>query len=391
MKACDVANLNDIYGVHTIKSHLRKMEEAQLAWKKAMTDSFSMPDHVRKSLDSQSAGFWAAEHMRDTLNAKEESVRRMLNPFADLKRDLYRSGSFSKANSGLLKHDEFANQMAAMSSTMADLRANLGCFPSYIEESLERTKSMLSNSVMSTGLYRVNKQFEEVNKLWEVPSALLDSIGSMKAWQDQIGKISLPVMDWTSAAALASALGSEGMQAQLAALGISPDGSLDPTYFDAADPLIGLNRRALDLMALLSFILAVLVPIWQEYSSAQTQAALENKLDTLSDKFEVQRKTIESLTRLVEKALVKEAQQSEQRFVAKERVATVFTKPDSGATEVGKLLPNEVVRPLSEEGKWIEIEYYHWLHQEYRTGWVLKKYFQRVARSKLNETHETDE
>jgi hypothetical protein len=35
---------------------------------------------------------------------------------------------------------------------------------------------------------------------------------------------------------------------------------------------------------------------------------------------------------------------------------------------------------MSEDGKWIEFEYYHWLHQEYRTGWALKKYFQRVAR-----------
>jgi hypothetical protein len=39
-----------------------------------------------------------------------------------------------------------------------------------------------------------------------------------------------------------------------------------------------------------------------------------------------------------------------------------------------------VVRPIAEDGKWIQFEYYHWLHQEYRTGWALKKYFQRVAR-----------
>ena len=61
-------------------------------------------------------------------------------------------------------------------------------------------------------------------------------------------------------------------------------------------------------------------------------------------------------------------------------MAVVRSKPEHGSAVVGKLLPQEVVRPLSEDGKWIEFEYYHWLHQEYRTGWALKKYFQRVAR-----------
>ena len=37
-----------------------------------------------------------------------------------------------------------------------------------------------------------------------------------------------------------------------------------------------------------------------------------------------------------------------------------------------------VIWPISERGKWIEFEYCHWLYQEHRTGWALKKYFQRV-------------
>ena len=41
-------------------------------------------------------------------------------------------------------------------------------------------------------------------------------------------------------------------------------------------------------------------------------------------------------------------------------------------------VPNEVVKVLDKKGKWIEVEYYHWLHEEYRTGWVLKKYLERV-------------
>lgn len=44
----------------------------------------------------------------------------------------------------------------------------------------------------------------------------------------------------------------------------------------------------------------------------------------------------------------------------------------------GKLLPNEVVRVIDRQGRWVEIEYYHWLHEECRTGWVLEHYLERV-------------
>ena len=41
-------------------------------------------------------------------------------------------------------------------------------------------------------------------------------------------------------------------------------------------------------------------------------------------------------------------------------------------------MPNEVVRAIDKKGMWIEVEYYHWLHGQYLTGWVLKKYLERV-------------
>jgi len=46
-------------------------------------------------------------------------------------------------------------------------------------------------------------------------------------------------------------------------------------------------------------------------------------------------------------------------------------------------MPNEVVRAIEKDGKWVEIEYYHWLHEEYRTGWVMKKYLERVPANYL--------
>ena len=85
---------------------------------------------------------------------------------------------------------------------------------------------------------------------------------------------------------------------------------------------------------------------------------------------------------LIERALVQAAQAHEERFVVRERTATVQSRPEHGASVQGKLLPNEVVKAIDKDGKWIEVEYYHWLHEEYRTGWVLKKYLERVPPSR---------
>ena len=49
-----------------------------------------------------------------------------------------------------------------------------------------------------------------------------------------------------------------------------------------------------------------------------------------------------------------------------------------------KIQPESLVKIQSartRKGRWVEIEYYHWLHEEYRTGWVLKHYLERVPAS----------
>lgn len=65
----------------------------------------------------------------------------------------------------------------------------------------------------------------------------------------------------------------------------------------------------------------------------------------------------------------------------RERVATVRSKPEHGSAVEGQLMPNEVVRKIDKDGKWVGVKYYHWLREEYGTRWVLKKYQERVPAS----------
>lgn len=379
MTASEFAKLQGMLGASHTLNEYRRLEQERSTWMNAISDSNSLAEQIKKLVSQDSAAVHMAKQMYDAQKAQEESIRKMLAPLANIRSSLLGDSSLQRMIDEFSKPvtatDHFTKLMGQVAGPGAYLRSlNLGAY-----SSIEHARKMLAETSVSTGLQQVMKSFEETNKHWTVPSALLESLSPLRVWQEQAGKLSLPVMDWASAAALSKLLGRDGIESQLAALGINSDGSLNADFVTGEEG-IGISRKTMELMALLSFIFAILVPIYQELSSAQWQASVDKKLEAQADALEGQRKMIESLSKLVEKALVQEAKRQEVRFVVRDRVAEVRAKPQHGSTVVGKLLPQEVVRPVSEDGKWIEFEYYHWLHQEYRTGWALKKYFQRVAR-----------
>jgi hypothetical protein len=378
--ASELAKLQGMLGSSHALNEYRKLEQQRSTWMTAMAETNSLAEQIKKLVGQNSAAIQMAQQMHEAQKAQEDSIRKMLDPLGNIRSGLVADGSIQRML------DEFSKPLAA-TDHITKLLGQVAAPSAYLkslqlinDSSIERARRVLAETSVNTGLQQVMKSFEEANKHWAVPSALVESLSPLKAWQEQVGKLSLPVMDWESAAALAKILGQGGIESQLAALGINPDGSVNPDFVEQEEEGLGLSRRSMDLMTLLGFILAFLVPIYQEISSSQWQAATDKKLEAQADALEGQRKLIEALTKLVEKALVQEAKRQEERFVVRERVVVVRAKPEHGSVVVGKLLPSEVVRPVSEDGKWIEFHYYHWLHQEYRTGWALKKYFHRVAR-----------
>ena len=380
MIASELAKLQGMLGSSHALNEYRKLEQQRSTWMTAMAETNSLAEQIKKLVGQNSAAIQMAQQMHEAQKAQEDSIRKMLDPLVNIRSGLVADGSIQRML------DEFSKPLAA-TDHITKLLGQVAAPSAYLkslqlinDSSIERARRVLAETSVNTGLQQVMKSFEEANKHWAVPSALVESLSPLKAWQEQVGKLSLPVMDWESAAALAKILGQGGIESQLAAWGINPDGSVNPDFVEQEEEGLGLSRRSMDLMTLLGFILAFLVPIYQEISSSQWQAATDKKLEAQADALEGQRKLIEALTKLVEKALVQEAKRQEERFVVRERVVVVRAKPEHGSVVVGKLLPSEVVRPVSEDGKWIEFHYYHWLHQEYRTGWALKKYFHRVAR-----------
>lgn len=373
-------------------SEFRRTEESRLDWLKLIKPAGSIADAFRTinastslammaSLSSQSA----IQKMTEQWKGEQEKLRRMLDPIAGIHK-------YFAADEQLKKLIGQATMPFAMSEQFADVFKQVRLGTSALDAvgknwltSISQAKDLIAASGVESSIAQLAKSFNDANKQWAIPKELTESISSLKALQDSIGKLTLPVIDWSSAATLAQLLGEEGIASQLAVLGVNADGSLIEADAEVSGATgvdqengIGLSRKSMELITLISFIATFLIWYLQELSSNAWQAKTDAELAAHRQLLKTQQKTIETLSNLIVSALQKEAKRTDERFVVLERVATVRSKPESGSALVSKLLPREVVQSIAEEGKWIEVQYYDWLRQDYHTGWVLKKYLKRV-------------
>lgn len=340
---------------------------------------FPVADIAREYTDLPWAGCTAMETVRlwqEAQRAEQESVRRMLEPLGDIRKSFMLDDStqrlIKEMTEGVSLRDRVDDILAQ--ATGAESAAKM--WAQQIEDSQVQARRLFDDLGVGNSIQNYVRDFEHVNGRWKVPSEVLDMVGSFKEIHERLGKVALPTIDWDSAATLARLLGREGIEEQLALVGVETDGTLREL---AERPEKGLlSRKQADALTILSLLLALWFFAYQEYNNSLQQAGTETFQAQTAAVLQVQAQQIQSLTVLLEKALVQAARQPETRFVVRERTATVRSRPENGAPVTGKLLPNEVVRAVGKEGKWVEVEYYHWLHEEYRTGWVLKKYLERV-------------
>lgn len=328
------------------------------------------------------------EAMRHALEIKRrfDDIQKINSPFEDLRKRLDGVSGWKsvleglhKPNSVVEKFNSIFNADTAFTSALKLLQGT----DSWMA-SLEHARNTYAHQSVFESFTRTQRAFHGIQRQWELPRHLVESIGALSALQEQVGRLTLPTLDWLSAAELVRSLGPGGLQAQLSALGIDEHGELSDELEGGGEKRL-LSPMHQDLLALLSLIVGILFFIYQEQSSGKWQDNVDSKLDSHTAAFAQQAKQLESLSVLVERALAKEAQIADTRFVTLERGAVVYRRPESGASRDGKLLPREVVTLVSEDGKWIQVRYYDWANRSYATGWVLKKYFTRVPPSRQNE------
>nr|WP_311528796.1 SH3 domain-containing protein [uncultured Ralstonia sp.] len=374
---------NSLIQSDTLSRQLQELAQAGSTYARLVKDLkalqsplISLTQQYKDLLREGSIATQAVKAWQESQRLQQESVRRMLGPLDDIRKNFL----MGSATQQFIKELANSNAVRDQFKTLVDQTSGVGSpvrmLAQQLEESRPQTKSLLGDLSASSSVQAWLKNFERANKQWMVPSEVLGMVESFKSLHAQLGKVALPTIDWGSAAALAKTLGQEGIEEQLAKLGIEPGGSLHE--FTALPEKGILSRKQADAVTLVSLLLGLLFFIYQEISGQQDKTKTDAFQAQAAERLQTQAQQIHQLTVLIEKTLAQAAQEPEELFVVRERTATVRSKPEHGSKMEGKLLPNEVVRALDRQGKWIEVEYYHWLNGEYRTGWVLKKYLERV-------------
>ncbi len=290
----------------------------------------------------------------------------------------------SQIRESMLFSDQVAKAMASSSlgwqNTARELAESLSFSSSAMRMSDEISKQMMGISALHL------ERFAEITKPYQ---GLLDSIASgsfaakaareMAVQHNWARHIQLPVIDSAAANAIAAIWGREGVERQLKSFGVEYQQLFDDieTTTERTQSSSQFKIPTIDFWTVFNILLAILLFLYQVRDSAQMESRLVSEI-------QLSRNDVQNGTHLIEQllqTLIESKQPNEEgkiQFVVRSRVATIRTSPRAGSTAIAEIFPNQVVTLLDEDGKWIEVEYFDWLKQEMRTGWVLKKYLVRV-------------
>ena len=355
-----------------LRIHLKHIEQQGAALRRAM-----QPLRTLESVRFQSSVTGAME----TFQKKISSNFLMGDTFKAIQSSLSIADQITKSTA----HLQVSSILRRQTEQMEQVRKS-------ISGSMNSMSALMGNAMMawSTEMYKVREQYTVQN---DIMSRVLKAT-SFNLSLSIADQLRLPVIDLNTATLLAGVWGKSGITRQLDVLGIDferlyreieqrelidqyPEPSLDEERSRirrvaewSGQPNVSGPVALLSLLLSIYAILLVYFPSLSPHDSERQQQARFNKLE---------KHWMEQFQPLLEQIMNKAVQQNPRpEFVVKERVAFVRRSPENGSTAIAEIFPNQSATMLDEKGKWIEIEYYDWLHQEFRMGWALKKYFARV-------------
>lgn len=359
----------------TIAKQMKEIEQANSIHSQITNElvKFQLPkmaaaQHFQDMLSKNSLAFQSINQLYEVERTQHVLMRQAISPLDDIRNGLLADSPIQQ----LIK--KFAETNSLQEYAKKLLTADEAALKILIQQA-DKNQHLLGAENISNSFQGPADIFGYINNA--IPKEALGFTDSFREIQEQITKVAFPTIGWNSAITLANVLGQNGIEKQLELLGIDPDGSIHPIT-ELQDKGI-FSRRPFDawtldrLLALISIILAIYAIISSQQDSVKNEA-FQTKTAV----------TLQNLVSLVQQVSARATQAPEEYFVVRERVAKVRLKPEHGASIEGALLPNEIVRAMDHKGRWVEVEYYHWFHEEYRTGWVLKHYLERVPANYLH-------
>ncbi len=343
--------------------------------------------------------YLAANDVTKLLEGQQRLVRDALGPLAQLRAE----SIWEREHARLFTSAQTAISMQRYVKTISDTQLSA-------MESVRRTYKGINGAAVSiidslnaehrAMIDAASRPFASIELFAgeSVSARVLRNTLDSSSWID---KLKLPIIDEASASAVAKMWGIEGALREISSLGLDTQTmraftasfahSVDVGVWEAEDDAEEMpaqpNIRHLSAemwLCIFSVLLAILVPIWQKIDSDATEARLAAKVKGVVLKLEEHDRRskvrYETLARIMERMMnqIEPKANEEVDFVVRSRVALIRDAGKSGSRIVAEVFPNQVVKLVSENGKWIEVHYFDWNSQEGRTGWALKKYFLRV-------------
>lgn len=236
-----------------------------------------------------------------------------------------------------------------------------------------------------------------------IEKALASSIGNIASQypgqlnvKDRLREMveGMSTFDLATTASLARYHGIDGLARQMAALGLEASEYLDDEDDgpgqDGANTLTFESRLSALPGTSLDVFRQILINIIAAYIwTIFIASTLPNPdLDAQNKKIAKIESLIEKLPQLIESQVEAITRRQlfavETLFVVKERTARLRTSPEAGSGVLALAFPNQKLKLLEERGKWIRVEFYDYLAQSTREGWILKKYCTRLPSSVVN-------
>lgn len=224
------------------------------------------------------------------------------------------------------------------------------------------------------------------NSLSGLASQFAGQLDFKNRLQELMGGMS--TFDLATTASLARYHGVDGLAKQMASLGLEPSRYLgDEDESEESDETtrqgVSFEHSALAVTSLDIFrqllINIIAAYIWALFIAPSIPnpdlEAQNKKLAKIESLVERLPQLIESQ---IEAILLKELHSADVYFVVQERTAKLRATPHSGSGVLSLAFPNQKLKLLEDRSKWIKVEFYDYLAQTTREGWVLKKYCHRL-------------
>lgn len=358
----------------------KRSMDAQQQWIESMKPAMELQsryDEVSK-LINPSALFTAQidgfSQIAKEIAGQANLWKQYTQPLSAIRDSLLLTNQFSKAI-------ELSGLSSGWQEKMRELASPLSIHSSMMRMSEEVSKQLAAISSINS---------ERFSELAEPYKGLLGAVNSNTAYAKTIKEITeqhdwmkgiqLPVIDSATATAIAAIWGHAGVMRQLQFFGIEYQQFFTEDESENTQGLQQFKIPPIDFWTAISILLAIMTFIYQVRDSTQTENRLVSEMQLSRAEA---RKGTERIGQLLQTLIDARQPQEEGKiqFAVRSRVATIRKSPLSGSGVIAEIFPNQVVTLLDEDGKWIEVEYFDWIKQEFRTGWTLKKYLIRVPTS----------